>query len=104
MQMGGLLAFYEAVVRAGNDGDWHLQLPVFVPEGAGRRNHKSRFGSTGPDLRRPHSHLLRKALEFLRDRAGPEDFSEEKRPHQPAQEGRYGVAQEVANQRYGWRR
>jgi hypothetical protein len=76
--MGGLLAFYKAVVRTGNDGDRHLQLPVFVLEGAGRRNHKSRFGSTGPDLRRPHSLSSGKPWNFLGTGLGPKIFRRRK--------------------------
>src|ERR1700704_754728 len=92
MQMGRLLAFDNSIFRTCNDGDRHLQQPVLFLESVRRRNHESRFSSTGSDLRRSHSHLLWKALEFLRDRARAENFAEQQRPHQSAQERRYGVA------------
>src|ERR1700730_8471505 len=104
MQMGRLLALDKSIFRTCNDGDRHLQQPVLFLESVRRRNHESRFSSTGSNLRRSHSHLLWKAFEFLWDRTRAENFAKKQRPNQPAQERRYGVAQKVADQRDGRRR
>src|ERR1700730_10541857 len=88
VQMGRLLAFDKSIFRTYNNSDRHLQQPVLFLESVSRRNHETPFTSTGWDLRRSHSLLLWKAFEFLRDRARAENFAEQQRPHQSAQERR----------------
>ena len=97
MQMRRLLALDKSIFGTYNDGDRHLQQPVPFPESVDRRNHQSRFSGARSDLRRSDSHLLWKFFEFLWDWARAKNFAEKQRPHQSAQERRYGAAQDVAD-------
>ena len=81
MQFARLLALNKSIFRASNDDHRHLQVPIGVSERTRSRDHESCFSCGSPQLRGAHSHLLREAFEFLRNRGWAKNFAEKQWPH-----------------------
>jgi hypothetical protein len=92
MQFSGLLGLDKLIFRPGHYDHRHFQLPIGVSETANSGAHETRFNGCRPKLRRAHSHLLGEAIKLPRHRAWTKNLAQKQRPHQPGQEGRYGVA------------
>jgi hypothetical protein len=93
-----LIDIDQPVFLAGNDDDRHFQMGVILLRRKRVGNHESCLRSTGADLAWPKSHLFRKAVELPRNWRRSKYLPHKEWAHEPRQNGRDGMAQDVTDQ------
>jgi hypothetical protein len=89
----------QPVFLTGNDDDRHFQMGVVLLRRKRVGDHEGAFRGAGVDLAWPKSHLFRKSVELPRNWRWSKYLPHKEWPQKPRQNGRDGVAQDVADKR-----